>query len=104
MVGERDIAFLGISTQRTILDSVMRPALERAKSIIGSIGKDDEGNSIDPSDAQAFAYICGDFLASPTDAGDPGTSVSDDSIVTYVEGEGELDEAQYQEYLNGEQA
>lgn len=67
MVGERDIAFLGISTQRTILDSVMRPALERAKALIGSIGKDEEGNSIDPSDAQAFAYICGDFLATPVE-------------------------------------
>lgn len=78
LVGERDIAFLRIDTIRTVLDTVMRPALERAKSIIGSIGKDDEGNSIDPSDAQAFAYICGDFLASPsqleTDVQDVETS------------------------------
>ena len=98
MVGERDIAFLGISTQRTILDSVMRPALERAKALIGSIGKDDDGNSIDPSDAQAFAYICGDFLAAPQ-VGDIVPETENDTI--HVEGEGEFTTEQYAAWIGG---
>ncbi len=81
LVGDRDTAFLRIDTIRNVLDTVMRPALERAKAIIGSIGKDDEGNSIDPSDAQAFAYICGDFLATPLpDEGGSGSVVSSDQV------------------------
>jgi hypothetical protein len=100
IVGQKDIAFLGISTQREILDSVMRPALERAKALIGSIGKDDEGNSVDPSDAQAFAYICGDFLATPQE----GDEVSTEEVDTvFVEGVGDLTDSQYQNYLDGGQ-
>lgn len=95
MVGEKDLDFLRISTQRGIMEAVMRPALEKAKKIIGSVGKDDDGNSIDPSDAQAFAYICGDFLATPQVESEPDSNED----TTEVEGVGVLDASQYAAWI-----
>lgn len=69
IVGDNDITFLGVSVQRTVLESVIRPALERAKAIIGSVGKDEDGVSKDATDAAALAAICADFLATPDPSG-----------------------------------
>jgi hypothetical protein len=98
--GDRDTAFLRINTLRGILESVMRPALERAKAILGSQGKDDEGNSIDPSDAQAFAAICADYLASPAE-GLAEASAEPEGESTYIEGVGELTPAEYYQHTHG---
>jgi hypothetical protein len=100
-VGDRDTAFLRIDTVRVVLDSVMRPALERAKAVLGSQGKDDEGNSIDPSDAQAFAAICADYLASPAEGLAEDSSVSEGGGSTYVEGVGDLSPQEYYTYVHG---
>jgi hypothetical protein len=64
IVGERDTAFLGVPILRRALENVVRPALEHAKMMIGSVGKDEEGKSLDASDGSALERICADFLAS----------------------------------------
>jgi len=72
MVGSNDFSFLGISAQRSVLESVIRPALERAKMLIGSVGKDSDGNSLDASDSRALELICAEFLAMPVEQSSVG--------------------------------
>ena len=63
LVGSEAFTFLHISMKQGVLDNVVRPALDKAKMLIGSVGKDDEGMSIDASDGAALEAISADFLA-----------------------------------------
>lgn len=63
LVGSEAFTFLHVSLKQGALDNVVRPALDRAKMLIGSVGKDDEGTSIDASDGAALEAISAEFLA-----------------------------------------
>jgi hypothetical protein len=65
ITGDRDVTFLGVPILRTALDNVVRPALERAKALIGSVAKDEDGKSLDASDGTALERICAEFLNIP---------------------------------------
>jgi hypothetical protein len=64
-VGENDLVWLNLCLKRSVLNSAVRPALDQAKRILGSSGKDDEGISIDTSDGAALECISIEFLNDP---------------------------------------
>lgn len=65
LTGDDALVWLNLSIKKAALDEVIRPALELAKVNIGSVGKDDDGNSLDASDGRALELICADYLADP---------------------------------------
>lgn len=66
LVGEDELIWLNFSAKKVVVDEVIRPALELAKANIGSVGKDDEGNSKDASDGRALEVIAIEFLNDPS--------------------------------------
>lgn len=68
LVGENNIMFVHFSVKKSVLDNVVRPALELAKLNIGSGPKDDEGVSQDPSDGAALEVISVEYLTSNNEA------------------------------------
>lgn len=72
LVGENDLTWLNICLKRAALDNTVRPALEKAKALIGSVGKDDDGVSKDASDGAALEAISVEFLNNPLHEGDAG--------------------------------
>lgn len=65
LVGENDLVFLNMCLKRSALDATVRPALDLAKNWIGSVGKDDDGDSIDPSDGAALETLAIEYLNDP---------------------------------------
>ena len=68
LVGENNIMFVHFSVKKSVLDNVVRPALELAKLNIGSGPKDDEGVRQDPSDGAALEVISVEYLTSNNEA------------------------------------
>ena len=68
LVGDDNIMFVHFSVKKSVLDNVVRPALESAKVHIGSVGKDDEGISQDASDGAALEVIAVEYLTSDNEA------------------------------------
>jgi hypothetical protein len=64
-VGEEAMSWLHIYAKQLALDNVIRPALDKMKAEIGSVGKDDEGYGIDASDGVAIEKICVSYLLEP---------------------------------------
>lgn len=64
-VGENDIVWENVPFIRAVYDNTWRPAIEKAKALIGSVAKDDEGISQDASDAAAAEVIAVNFLNDP---------------------------------------
>ena len=65
-VGDNDLVFVNLCITRSVHDNTYRPALEKAKMLIGSVGKDDEGISQDASDGAAIEVALAEFLTSET--------------------------------------
>ncbi len=63
--GDDEIVWLNIAVKRAVREKTILPALALAKLHHGSVAKDDEGISKDPSDGQALEDICADFLSDP---------------------------------------
>jgi hypothetical protein len=61
LVGENAMGWLHLYMKQLAIDNVAKPALEKAKMLIGSVGKDDEGVSKDASDGQAAEVIFASF-------------------------------------------
>lgn len=51
-----------------VLHEIINPAVETAKRLIGSVGRDDEGIAKDPSDGRALEVICIEFLNDPANS------------------------------------
>lgn len=51
-----------------VLNEIVNPAVETAKRLIGSVGRDDEGMARDASDGRALEVICVEFLNDPANA------------------------------------
>ena len=65
LVGENNIVVVHFGIKQSVLDNVVRPALELAKAQIGSTSKDDEGVSHDASDGRALEVVAISFLNDP---------------------------------------
>lgn len=64
-VGPESKTWLNLPYTRLTMESTIRPGIEKAKMIIGTTSKTDEGMAIDPSDASAVELIIADFLGEP---------------------------------------
>jgi hypothetical protein len=65
LTGEDSLIWLNFSIKQSVLDNTVRPALELGKLNIGSTGKDDDGNSFDPSDGRALEAIAAEYITNP---------------------------------------
>jgi hypothetical protein len=65
LVGAEAMGWLHLYMKEQAIIQVARPALNLAKAIIGSVGKDDEGISKDASDGAAAESVFAAFLADP---------------------------------------
>jgi len=63
--GENELIFLNFYVKRIVAEETIRPALEKMKAQIGSVGRDAEGIAIDPSDGAALEAMAANCLASP---------------------------------------
>ena len=63
LVGAEAMIWLHLYVKQSVLDNVIRPALDKAKMLIGSVKKDEDGNSLDATDGQAAESIFADFLS-----------------------------------------
>jgi hypothetical protein len=74
LTGENDIIVIHFGVKQSVLDNVVRPALDLAKANLGSAGKDDEGISFDASDGRALETIGVAYLIDPanTNTGETG--------------------------------
>jgi|GEM_PF-2206178 hypothetical protein len=70
LVGENNLVFLHFSVKQSVLENVVRPALDLAKKHIGSVSKDAEGISQDASDGSALEVIAIEYLTSAEEPGD----------------------------------
>lgn len=64
-VGDRDLVYRNLCFMRIVAEQSWDPAIEMAKNHLGSVGKDDEGISIDPSDSAAAEMLAVEFLNIP---------------------------------------
>ena len=62
---ENELVWLQFYIKKSVLDNVLRPALELAKAHIGSVGKDDEGISQDATDGSAIEVIAIEYMNDP---------------------------------------
>lgn len=62
LVGDEAMGWVHLYMKQLAIDNVVRPALELAKLQIGSSTKDEDGNSIDPSDGRALEVIAVEYL------------------------------------------
>ena len=60
--GENSMGWLHLYMKQIVIDKVAKPALEKAKMQIGSVSKDEEGNSLDASDGAAAEVIFVSFI------------------------------------------
>lgn len=64
-VGENDLVFETLCMTRSAMDNSWKPAIELAKAKIGTVGKDDEGMSVDASTGAAAEMLAVAFLTDP---------------------------------------
>jgi hypothetical protein len=60
---------------KSVWDNVIKPARELARQLLGSSGRDDEGNAKEYSDGACDEVIAAAFLANPNNIADPGEGV-----------------------------
>ena len=65
MVGENDIVWLNFNVKRLAADNVIRPALEKMKVLVGTVGTNDDGTAKEASDGQALEYMAAECLNDP---------------------------------------
>lgn len=63
------------SYPKSVWDNVIKPARELARRLLGSSGRDDEGNAKEYSDGACDEVIHAAFLADPNNSEDPGNGV-----------------------------
>lgn len=64
-VGDNDLVWVNLCLTRSVYDNVWTPAVEKAKALIGSVGKDDEGISKDAGDGAVAEIFAASFLNDP---------------------------------------
>jgi len=66
LVGAEAMGWMHLYMKQLAIEQVARPALDLAKAKIGSVGKDEEGNSKDATDGAAAEAIFAAFLSDPS--------------------------------------
>lgn len=64
-VGDNDLVWVNLCLTRSVHENTWRPAIDKAKALMGSVSKDDEGISQDASDGAAAEIIAVTFLNDP---------------------------------------
>ncbi len=62
---DESMVWFNFHLKKIARENVVKPAIALAKKHIGSVAKDEDGNSIDASDGAALEAICADYLADP---------------------------------------
>jgi hypothetical protein len=70
-VGKDRRVLRSYSTDITAWQNVIDPAIELARKLLGSKGRDDSGNAKEYSEGECYECICAAFLADPNNAEDP---------------------------------
>ena len=65
LTGEDELIWLNICVKKIVLENTIRPALDLMKKVIGSKGRDEDGNAIEASDGEALEGVCAGFLLDP---------------------------------------
>lgn len=65
LTDENELVWLNFCLKKSVRDDVVKPALELAKANIGSVGKDEEGYSLDASDGRALEMVAIEYLNDP---------------------------------------
>lgn len=66
--GENDLVCMHLWFKRVTRDNVIQPAVELTRNAIGSVGKDDEGVSIDASESACVEAWAVEFLNNPANS------------------------------------
>lgn len=62
---DESMVWLNFHLMKLARENTVKPALALMKKHIGSVGQDEEGNSLDASDGRCLEMICANFLADP---------------------------------------
>lgn len=65
LTGEDELVWLNVCIKRIVLEQTVRPALELAKKVIGSKGRDEDGQAIEASDGESLELLAAGFLIDP---------------------------------------
>lgn len=65
LVGENDTTWLNFNVKRLAAENVIRPALEKIKVLVGSVGTNEDGTAKEASDGQALEYMAAECLNDP---------------------------------------
>ena len=60
-----ELVWLNVCIKRIVLEQTVRPALELAKNLIGSKGRDEDGQAIEASDGEAMELMAAGFIQDP---------------------------------------
>lgn len=72
-VGKDRRVLRSYSTDAATWENVISPALELARRMLGSKGRDAEGNATEYSEGECYEVICATFNADPNNVEDPST-------------------------------
>jgi hypothetical protein len=70
-VGKDRRVLRSYSTDITTWTNVISPAVELARQLLGSKGRDQEGNALEYSEGACYECICAAFLSDPNNGSDP---------------------------------
>lgn len=62
-VGEEALGWLNIRAKQSVIDNVIKPAIEKARMLIGTVYVDEEGMAHDATDGQCLEAIGASFLS-----------------------------------------
>jgi len=69
LTGENDIEVMHFAFTKSAIDNIINPAIEKAKMVLGSVAKDNEGISQDASSSRCIEVMATEFLTTEFDAG-----------------------------------
>jgi len=61
-IGENDIENMTFGWIRTVMEEVIKPAIELVRRNLGSVGRDEEGNAIDASPSKCVEVMAVEYL------------------------------------------
>ena len=65
LTGEDELVWINFCVKKVVLEQTVRPALDLAKSVIGSKGRDEDGQAIEASDGEALEMLASAFILDP---------------------------------------
>ena len=65
LVGDDELVWINVCVKKIVLEQTIRPALDLAKTVIGSKGRDEDGQAIEASDGEALEMLAVGFIQDP---------------------------------------